>query len=62
MAKEYLDDTVLFVHENTHEVDKHCLQANLNSQNIAVKYQAPLWHKTFQNLAGIVSFENIRLI
>ena len=42
MAKEYLDDTVLFVHENTHEVDKHCLQANLNSQNIAVKYQAPL--------------------
>ena len=30
MVKEYLNDTVLFVHENTQEVGNHCVQANLD--------------------------------
>ena len=30
MAKEYLNDIVLFVHENTHEINKLHVQANLH--------------------------------
>lgn len=28
--KKYLNDTVLFPHKNTHEIDKHCAQASLD--------------------------------
>ena len=28
MAKECLNDSVLFVHENTHKIDKQQVQAN----------------------------------
>ena len=30
MAKEYLNDVVLFVLKNKHKIDKHCVQNNLD--------------------------------
>ena len=30
MAKEYLNDVVLFVPKNKHKIDKHCVQNNLD--------------------------------
>ena len=30
MAKEYLNGVVLLVHENTHEINKHCIKAKLD--------------------------------
>ena len=42
MTKEYLNDTVIFLHENTHEIDKHWVEANLDASDITKKYQAHL--------------------
>ena len=37
MTNEYLNDTALFVYENTHEIYKRSIQANLDGP---IKYQA----------------------
>ena len=42
MAKEYLNVAVLPVRENTHEIDKHCVRANVNGSDVVMKYQAQL--------------------
>ena len=42
MTKEYLNDTAIFLHENTHEIDKHWVEANLDGSDITKKYQAHL--------------------
>ena len=41
MAKEYLNEAVLFLYEITHEIDKHCVQINSDSSDVAMKYQGP---------------------
>ena len=46
MVKEYLIDVVLIVHENTHEIDKHCVQANLDGKDVVMKYLEHLYYKT----------------
>ena len=38
VVKKYVNDAVLFVQENTHEVYKHCVQANLDGSSVAKKY------------------------
>ena len=53
---------ILIVHENTHEIYKHCVQVSFNGQDIAKKYQVRLWHKTKQNLTDTYTCENICLI
>ena len=53
---------MLIVHENAHEIYKHCVQASLDDWDVAKKYQVHLWHKTWQNLTDIDTCENIRLI
>ena len=62
MAIEHLNAAMLFVHENTLEINKQCTQANLDCYNVALKYQAHLQQKILQNLANINTFENIHLI
>ena len=62
MVKKYQNDAVLFVHENTQEIYKHCVKANLVVWSVAKKYQVLLYHKTCQNLTGIDTYEKIRLI
>ena len=47
---------------NTHEIYKHYVQVSLDDWRVAKKYQALLWHKTWQNLTAIDVFGNIRLI
>ena len=60
--KEYLIHAISIVHETTHEIYKQRVQAGLDGLDVAKKYQAHLWHKTRQNLTGIDTCENIRLI
>ena len=62
MVRKFLIYAILIVHENTHEIYKHCVQVGLDDWDTAKKYQAHLWHKTWQNLTGIIKCENIRLI
>ena len=42
MTKKYLNDPALFVHESLHEMNKHCVEANLDGQDVAKKYKAHL--------------------
>ena len=53
---------ILIVHENTHEIYKHCVQVSFDGQGVARKYQVHLWGKTWQNLTDIDTCENIPLI
>ena len=62
MVKEYLIHAILFADKNTHEIYKQHVQAGLDDLDVANKYQAHLWHKARQNLTGIDTCENIRLI
>ena len=62
MAMEYLNEAVLFLYEITHEIDKHCVQINSDSSDVAMKYQGPFWHKALQSLVDINILENIHLI
>ena len=39
MTKELLNDVVLFVPKNTHEIDKQCLKANSDGKVVTMKYQ-----------------------
>ena len=50
------------VHENTEEINKYCVQVNLDDWDVAMKYQAYLWLKTVQCLAGNGKFWSICLI
>ena len=58
MANEYVKYTVIFLHENTHKIDKHCIK-NSDGYSVTMKYQIYSWHKTLQNLSDIDRFEDV---
>ena len=62
MASKCLIHAVLIVHENTHEIYKQRVQANLDGLDVAKKYKAHPSHKTKQNLTNTDTCENNRLI
>ena len=41
-VRKFLIHKVLFIHESTHEIYKHCIEANLHGKGVTKKYQVHL--------------------
>ena len=60
-VKKYLNDVVLFVHENTHEIYKRYVKSKFDLR-YCQEIPIALVPQNMLKLAGIDTYENIRLI